>query len=38
MVTSSLLGLILLVIAIVASIYISYRLCKRDKKVVRYII
>ena len=41
MVTASMLGLvsfILLVVAIVAGIYISYRLCKRDKKVTRYII
>ena len=40
MVTASLLGLVslfLLVVAIVAGIYISYRLCKRDKKVVRYV-
>ena len=41
MVTASMLGLvsfILLVVAIVAGIYISYRLWKRDKKVTRYII
>ena len=41
MVTASMLGLvsfILLVVAIVAGIYISYRLCKHDKKVTRYII
>ena len=40
MVTASLLGLVsllLLMIAIVAGVYISYnRLCKRDKKVIRY--
>jgi beta-lactamase regulating signal transducer with metallopeptidase domain len=36
MVISSLLGLLLLVVAIIAGIYISYRLCKRDKKIVRY--
>ena len=36
---ASVLGLIsfvLLIAVIVASIYISYRLCKRDKKVTRY--
>ena len=41
MATASMLGLvsfILLVVAIVAGIYISYRSCKRDKKVTRYII
>ena len=40
MVTASMLGLvslILLVVALVAGIYISYRLCKRDKKITRYL-
>ena len=39
MVTASMLGLvsfILLLIALVAGIYISYRLCKHDRKVTRY--
>ena len=39
-VTASLLGLVslfLLVVAIIAGIYISYRLCKCDKKLIRYV-